>query len=226
MFTHLICRTRFNRRRKRLQPYIVQVQEVVSKRLEGEGVARVVDSIPITVEKLAREKSFLAFGENFETASAKGYSAVNKGWFIGYKPHLILYENGGVQQSDLHDINFLKKVENLPIGRLLSGDRAYRSNPLQMNLFENYQVKLKVPFRINQYGYKKHPKKYKSKRQIFESFFVRMCEQLNLKRNYAKTFNGLLTRISSKFPALSILHWINHQSKRKIAQINLAWSFK
>ncbi|MDE3212452.1 MAG: IS982 family transposase [Bacteroidota bacterium] len=230
MFTHLICRTRFNRRRKRLQPYIVQVQEAVSKRLEGESEAMVVDSIPIPVVKLAREKSFRAFRENFETAPAKGYSAVNKGWFIGYKLHVIIYENGVVQQSDLskgnvHDINFLKKVENLPVGKLLLGDRAYRSNALQMDLFENYQVKLKVPFRINQHDYKKHPKKYKSKRQMVETFFAQMCDHLNLKRNYAKTFDGLLTRITSKLSAMSILRWINHLSGRKIAQIKHALSF-
>jgi hypothetical protein len=37
LFPHLICRTRFNRRRRRLQPYIVKVQEKVSSRLEEQS---------------------------------------------------------------------------------------------------------------------------------------------------------------------------------------------
>jgi hypothetical protein len=230
MFPRLICRTRFNRRRKRLQPYIVKVQGVVSNRLEYESEAMVVDSIPVPVVKLAREKSFRVFKKDFETAPAKGYSSVTKGWFIGYKLHVIIFENGVVQQSDLtkgnvHDINFLKNVNNLPTGKLLLGDRAYRSNPLQMDLFETYQVKLKEPFKINQRDYKKHPKKYKSKRQMVETFFAQMCDQLNLKRNYAKSFEGLMTRISSKLSAMSILHWINHIRGRKLAQIKHALSF-
>ncbi|HRN92924.1 MAG TPA: transposase, partial [Ferruginibacter sp.] len=70
----------------------------------------------------------------------KGYSAVNRGWFIGYKLHVVIFDNGVVQQSgvtkgNIHDINYLKGLRELPSGKLLLGDRAYRSNPLQMDLF-------------------------------------------------------------------------------------------
>src|SRR6476620_68371 len=37
LFPGLICRTRFNRRRRRLQPYIMQVQDKVSSRLEDQS---------------------------------------------------------------------------------------------------------------------------------------------------------------------------------------------
>jgi len=56
----------------------------------------VVDSIPVPVIKIAREKTHKAFRHTFETAPAKGYSAVNKGWFIGYKLHVVIYDNGVV----------------------------------------------------------------------------------------------------------------------------------
>ncbi len=54
--------------------------------------------------------------QNIETAPSKGYSSVNKGWFIGYKLHLIIYENGVVEQSgvtkgSVHDINFLTAAQ-------------------------------------------------------------------------------------------------------------------
>lgn len=230
VFPNLIDRTRFNRRRKRLTPFIVQVQDHISSKLEKQSQTMIVDSIPVPVVKMAREKSFKAFRESFETAPAKGWSAVNKSWFIGYKLHVIIFDNGVVQQSgitkgNVHDINFLKQVENLPAKKKIIGDRAYISKTLQMDLFEQYNVTLKVPFRNNQYDYKKHPKKYKSKRQMVETFFAQMCDQLNLKRNYAKSYQGLATRLASKLSSMSILHWINHLNGKKLAQIKHALSF-
>jgi len=211
LFPHLICRTRFNRRRKRLQSYIMKVQDKISERLEDQSQAMVIDSIPVPVVKLARERTYKSFRKNFETAPAKGYSAVNKGWFIGYKLHVVIFNNGVVPQSgitrgNVHDINYLKTISKLPPGKLLLGDRAYRSNPLQIDLFDKHKVKLMVPFRMNQHDYKKHPGKYKSKRQMVETFFAQMCDQLNLKRNYAKSYDGLVTRLTSKLSSMSILH--------------------
>ena len=230
LFPHLICRTRFNRRRRRLQAYIVKIQDKVSVRLEGQSQSMVIDSIPVPVVKMARERTYKAFRKTFETAPAKGYSAVNKGWFIGYKLHVVIFDNGVVQQSgvtkgNVHDINYLKGIDDLPPKKQLLGDRAYRSNPLQMDLFDKFKVKLRVPFRSNQHDYKKHPKKYKTKRQMIETFFAQMCDQLNLKRNYAKSYDGLLTRLTSKLSSMSILHWINHLNGKKLAQIKHALSF-
>lgn len=230
LFPNLIDRSRFNRRRRRLTPFILQVQELISSKLENLSELMVIDSIPVPVVKMAREKSFKAFKKDFETAPAKGYSAVNKGWFIGYKLHVIIFDNGVVQQSgitkgNVHDINFLKQIEELPVHKQMIGDRAYISKTLQMDLFEKYEVKLKVPFRNNQHDYRKHPKKYKSKRQMVETFFAQMCDHLNLRRNYAKTFQGLVTRVTSKLSSMSILHWINYLNGRKLAQIKHALSF-
>lgn len=226
----LICRTRFNRRRRRLQPYIEHLQQMIARQLQDESKVLVVDSIPVPVVKMARERTHRAFKQSFETAPAKGYSAVNRGWFIGYKLHVIIFDNGVVQQSgitkgNVHDINFLKTVHDLPSGKFLLGDRAYRSNPLQMELFNQFKVKLKVPFRMNQKDYKRHPRKWKSKRQMVETFFAQMCDQLNLKRNYSKTYEGLKTRLSSKLSAMALLHWVNYQNGRTLAQIKHALSF-
>ena len=214
-FPNLIDRSRFNRRRKRLTPFILQVQDHISSKLENQSQTMIVDSIPVPVVKMAREKSFKAFKKSFETAPAKGWSAVNKSWFIVYKLHVVIFDNGVVQQSgitkgNVHDINFLKQVKHLPAKKKILGDRAYISKTLQMDLFEQYKVTLKVPFRNNQYDYKKHPKRHKSKRQMVETFFAQMCDQLNLKRNYAKSYEGLTTRLASKLSSMSILHWINH----------------
>lgn len=178
LFPNLICRTRFNKRRMRLQSHIMKVQDKISERMEDQSQAMIIDSVPVPVVKLARERSYKAFRKNFDTAPSKGYSAVNKAWFIGYKLHVVIFVNGVVQQSgitkgNVHDINYLKSVSKLPSGEQLLGDRAYRSNPLQMHLFDKYNVKLRVPFRIHQHEYKKHPKKYKSKRKMVETFLLK-----------------------------------------------------
>lgn len=231
LFAGLICRTRFNRRRRRLQPYIRKLQDKVAVKLEDQSTTMVIDSIAVPVVKMAREKTYRAFRKSFETAPAKGYSAVNRGWFIGYKLHVIIFDNGVVQQSgvtkgNVHDINFLKSIKNLPFKKQLLGDKAYRSHPLQMDLFEKHKVKLSVPFRMNQHDYKRHPKKYRAKRQMVETFFGQMCDQLNLKRNYAKSYEGLVARLTSKLSSMSLLHWINFQNGRKLSQIKHALSFQ
>ena len=146
LFVKLICRTRFNRRRKRLSGYIERVREKIAVRLQDQSKIMVIYSVPVPVVKLAREKTYRSFRKDFETAPAKGYSAINKGWFVGFKLHVVIYDNGVIQQSALtkgnvHDINFLKSVEHLPGGKQLLGDRAYRSNPVQIDLFEKFDVK-------------------------------------------------------------------------------------
>lgn len=165
----MIDRSRFNRRPGRLAPFILRVQEYISARPEHLSELMVIDSIPVPIIKMAREKTFRAFKKDFETAAAKGYSAVNKGWFIMYKLHVVIFDNGVIQQSgitkgNVHDINFLKQVEELLVHKQMIGDRAYISKTLRMDLFEIYEVKLKVPFRNNQHDYKKHPKKIQIKK--------------------------------------------------------------
>ncbi len=190
----------------------------------------IIDSVPVPVVKLARESSYKICKDNFQTAPAKGYSSVNKGWFIGYKLHVIIFGKGVVQQSgitkgNVHDINYLKSVESLPGEKQLPGNRAFISRVVQLGLFEKFEVRLKVPFRSNQYDYKKYPKKLKGKRQMIETFFAQLCDQFNLKRNYAKTYKGLLTRITSKISAVSLLNLINFMNDIKPSLLKHALSF-
>jgi hypothetical protein len=117
-------------------------------------------------------------------------------------------------------------MEHLPNGKQLLGDQTIRSNPVQIDLFDRFDVKLKVPFKINQHDYKKHPKRLKSKRQMIETFFAQMCDQFNLRRNYANSYKGLVTRLTSKLSATSILHWLNYINGSKLAQIKHAQSFQ
>lgn len=229
-FKDLIHRTRFNRRRRRLHDKISEIQSYVSDQLGSSRKHMIIDSIPVPVVKLVREKSFRVFKQDPNNTPAKGFSSVNKNWFIGYKLHAIIWDDGVVQQSgitpgNVHDINYLKQAKFDNFETRLIGDRAYISKVVQLNLFDQYHVKLTVPFRSNQHEYKKYPKKLKNKRQMVETFFAQLCDQMNLKRNYAKSYLGLLTRIASKVSCMSMLNLINFQNGRKISQVKHALSF-
>jgi hypothetical protein len=57
----------------------------------------IVDSMPCPVVKHRRERSFALCKEVPSNAPWKGYSAVDKKYFIGYKPHLLTSEHGVFQ---------------------------------------------------------------------------------------------------------------------------------
>jgi hypothetical protein len=118
------------------------------------------------------------------------------------RPCIERLQQSGITKGNVHDINFLNQLRHLPKGKFLLGGRAYRSSPLQMELFDQFKVKLKVPFKINQTGYRRHPRKWKSKRQMLETFFAQMCDQFHLKRNYSKSYDGLVARLTSKLSAI------------------------
>lgn len=71
LFPNLIDRNRFNRQRKRLHSYIINIQKHIADKLQQTSTHMIIDSVPVPVVKLAREKSFRAFRKNFETAPAK-----------------------------------------------------------------------------------------------------------------------------------------------------------
>jgi len=70
LFPHLIDRSRFNRRRRRLTFYFKKVQQSISEKLQKHSNSLVIDRIPFPVVKMAREKSFKAFRKDFETVPA------------------------------------------------------------------------------------------------------------------------------------------------------------
>jgi hypothetical protein len=56
-------------------------------------------------------------------------------------------------------------------------------------------------------------KRYQRKR--IETLFSQLSDQMMRKRNYAKTFLGLSTRIASKVAAVNALERVNFPKKRK-----------
>ncbi|RYY05798.1 MAG: hypothetical protein EOP43_08055 [Sphingobacteriaceae bacterium] len=57
----------------------------------------------------------------------------------------------------------------------------------------------------NQNPFKPYPLHFKKARKHIETLFSQLCDQFMIRRNYAKTFQGIKTRILSKMTALTTI---------------------
>lgn len=71
-FPNLIDRSNFNRRRKKIFPYVELVNQTVANEMNMDEDVYVVDSIPFPICNLAREKHVKICNEQFETIPDKG----------------------------------------------------------------------------------------------------------------------------------------------------------
>ena len=227
-FPNLIDRSRFNRRRKRLADLIARLNDQVSSFLnEGEDIY-LVDSIPIPICKNARMTRSKICQEGFETAPDKGYSAVHRSWYYGFKLHLAtsvkgVYSSMDLTKASVHDIHFLKNIKHSGINHCaVVGDKAYASKPIQTDLFTSRQIILKAPSKSHQ-NVKEHiPFIYLKARKRIETVFSQLCDQLMLKRNYAKTTAALSVRLLCKITSVTLLQYINYKNDKPLNHLKYA----
>ncbi|MBI2730615.1 MAG: IS982 family transposase, partial [Sphingobacteriales bacterium] len=55
-----------------------------------------------------------------------------------------------------------------------------------------------------------------------ETLFSQLCDQMMLRRNYAKSLTGLKTRLISKIAAVTLLQWINYHKQKPINHLKHA----
>jgi len=227
-FPNLTHRSNFNKRRRRLQFYIHHVTEQIAALLNGGEDVFLVDSIPVPVCKIAREKR-CKFGKIFfETAPDKGYSAVSKSYYYGYKLHLVTSVKGVFHSMDLtkasvHDVYYLTEIRHGKMkNATLIGDKGYLSKQIQLDLFHHCNVHLQTPCRSNQKEQHTWHPVFRKNRKRIETLFSQLCDQMMLKRNYAKTLAGLKTRLISKIAAVTLLQYINYQNNKTINHLKHA----
>ncbi len=227
-FPNLVHITNYNKRRKRLGAWTEQVNRRLAAILnEGEGVF-IADSIPVPVCKPAREQQLRVCRHGFETAPDKGHSAVHKQYYIGYKLHLTIGVNGvyqgmGLTKASVHDVHYLNGVKHSGLNPcVLLGDKGYLSSAWQLDLFTTVNIELETPKRAGQKGYSSWPWAYKSTRRRSEAVFAQLCDQMLPKRNYAKTFKGLRTRVMAKVAAVTVLQYTNHLNGKPLNHIKHA----
>jgi IS5 family transposase len=227
-FPLLIDRSNFNKRRRRLREFIHEVNCINAKKMTAGEDVFITDSIPVPICKIAREKRCKFENDSFESKPDKGYSAVSKQYYYGYKLHVVTSVEGIFHSMDLtkasvHDINILKEIKH---GKLYNatiiGDKGYISKEVKIDLFASCNIKLETPKRSNQKDEEEWHPIFRKNRKRIETLFSQLCDQMMLKRNYAKKLQGLNTRIISKMAAATILQTINKQNNKPINHLKHA----
>lgn len=144
---------------------------------------------------------------------------------LRFKMHLVISQSGvpfaaGMTTASMHDSQYIPflKHDNLPECELLA-DRGYISAGQQLALFEQTGVKLITPLKANMKIKNLWNHQRRKMRKIIETLFSQLCDQQLLKRNYAKTSEGVFARIVAKIASVSILKAINSLTCRPLGQI-------
>jgi hypothetical protein len=215
--THLdgkIERSVYNRRKRKLFPYIEQIRQKMVHRFNESENYFVVDSMPLEVCKLSRSSRSKICKEQDYALPNKGFCASQNLYFYGYKLHAVCSIEGVFQSFDLspasvHDLHYLKDIKSQLSDCVLLGDKGYLSSEIQLDLFNTANIHLETPKRINQKDYKPQFYPFKKYRKRIETLFSQLCDQFMIRRNYAKTFEGFKTRILAKITTLTTIQFLN-----------------
>lgn len=227
-FPILIDRSNFNRRKKNLAPYLTIYNQRLANIMNELEDAYIVDSMPVPICNIARASRISICKEHFESAPDKSYSSITKAYFMGYKLHLVtsvrgVFRSMQLSKASVHDIHYLGEIKNSKLNNcLLLGDKGYLSIEHKTDLFHTAGINLQTPCRSNQTQQTLFPYVFKKCRKRIETQFSQLCDQFMIKRNYAKTYNGMATRMLSKIAAFTSLQFINFNSGKPLNHIKHA----
>lgn len=230
MFPNLIHRTKYNLRRKKLNPVLSLVLSKFAQILEdnlGDEIL-IIDSMPLPICKLCREHTSTVCRDRQrdEVLATKSFNSSLGGYYIGYKFHLIttksgVYKDMLISSANVHDNYFLKLLNKEDIhlaNSELLADRGYIGRAIQLSLFEDLSLSLNVPYRRNQKDFKKYPHDKKLIRKTIEVVFAQYCDEFRIRENYAKRFEGLYIRIVTKVCAKTFKQFYNLMNGKPINQ--------
>ena len=214
-FANLISRRQYNDRRKRLFEKTEQARKRMAARLNEHADVFAIDSMPLEICRLSREqRNKMGKDSSLHHSPDKGYCASQKKYFYGYKLHSVCSAAGVIESLDLtkasvHDVHYLKDVQELFSNCIITGDKGYISKEHQISLFETAGIQLEVPLRRNQ---KEQPPVVwilKKVRKRIETVFSQLCDQFMIQRNYAKSFAGFKSRVLAKITGFTTLQFLN-----------------
>lgn len=209
-----IERTVYNRRKRKLFPYIEEIRLKMVEEFNQFENYFVVDSMPLEVCKLSRASRSKICKEYDFAQPNKGYCASQGLHFYGYKLHAVCSIDGVFQSFDLspasvHDIHYLKDIKNQMSDCVILADKGYLSQDIQIDLFNQSRINLETPKRKNQKNYTPQFYHFRKHRKRIETLFSQLCDQFMIRRNYAKSFEGFKTRILAKITTLTIIQHLN-----------------
>lgn len=215
-----IERSVYNRRKRRLFVYREQLRKKLAGHVGTQG-CYTLDSMPLEVCRESRIQRSRICREDYETAPDKGYCDSQNLWYYGYKLHAVCTIEGvfidfDLTRASIHDIHYLKDIKSMYRNSIILGDKGYLNLDYQRDLFSSGKIRLEVPMRKNQKGYKPQAYIFRKSRKRIETLFSQLCDQFMIRRNYAKSFDGFKNRILSKIMALTTIQMINHLNGRNI----------
>ncbi len=214
LFESKIERTVYNRRKRKLLPYMEEIRLKMVEEFNQFENYFVVDSMPLEVCKLSRaSRSKICKEQNFAQPN-KGYCASQSLHFYGYKLHAVcsidgIFQNFDLSPASVHDIHYLKDIKNQMSDCVILADKGYLSQEIQIDLFNQAKINLETPKRKNQKDYSPQFYPFKKYRKRIETLFSQLCDQFMIRRNYAKSFHGFKTRILAKITSLTIIQHLN-----------------
>jgi IS5 family transposase len=215
LFPNMCDRTRYNRTRRDLS----RVTEMLRQRLNDTmelyfSSDRLIDSFPLEVCEFGRANFCRAF--KVEEADY-GYCASKKETYFGYKVHAMTTVEGYITDFAVTPASTDDREPVLDLAKsrdyhyYLFGDKGYIDRLLAEFLHEHRNISLVAMKRKNS----KDPYPamiariiFKMRRRI-ETTFSQLAGQFNAERVLAKSFYGLLTRLTSKFFAFNLMFFIN-----------------
>jgi ribosomal protein S30 len=209
-----IERSVYNRRKRKLFPFIEKIRMKMVEKLSKHEDFFVVDSMHLEVCKISRSSRSKMWKEVNYAIPNRGYCASQNLHFYGYKLHAVCSIEGVFHSFDLspasvHDIHYLQDIKLQITDCVLLGDKGYLSETIQLDLFNEVKIRLETPKRTNQKNYKPQFYQFKKYRKRIETLFSQLCDQFMIRRNYAKTFDGYRTRILSKITTLTTIQFLN-----------------
>lgn len=223
----LMERSVYNKRKRKLFPFIEIIRSKISKAIISDEEYHIIDSMPVEICKYSRKNRVKICKENYITAPNEGFCASQNTHFFGYKLHAVCTIQGVFRSFDLskasvHDIHYLNDVRHHFEDVTILGDKGYLNKRVQIDLFNYQHINLEVPMRKNQKEYKSYPRVFRKYRKRIETLFSQLCDQFMIRRNYAKTFEGLKTRVLAKITALTVIQLINKKNNRNINNIKIS----
>lgn len=101
-----------------------------------------------------------------------------------------------IDSANVHDVKTSEMMTKGVINDVkLLGDKGYIAKNVQLNLFEEFKIKVITPPRNNQMGPSPWTPRDRRIRKRIEITFSQFCDQFRMKLNFAKSFHGLSTRI-------------------------------
>jgi hypothetical protein len=231
-FPRLVSRVRFNVRKRKLHAYINEVSVLLANRYGNEHDTLIIDSAPVPICENARIHRTKICRDNPDVQPDRGFDASHNKYYFGFKIQLLITEKGWPVASSLypascHDSQALQAINELHRTDFeLIGDRGFISTPMKQTLFDDLKIRLITPLRTNMTKtVNEWTTAHRYKRKRIETTFSQLLDQFNLRKNYAKTLDGLLTRVVTKIAAFSISQFFNLQNNRPLNHIKYALAF-